>query len=125
MSGYDPGWAYHGLPVGPLTDGALLLHRLMGGKLLPPDLLSAMCTRHPLDVPTAGRPWLARGYGLGLMTGDIAGGGAVAGHTGGGPGSVVAIYHALGGPHARTAATFLPGDDQGAVEGGCFALLRG
>jgi hypothetical protein len=44
---------------------------------------------------------------------------------GGGPGSVVAIYHALGAPPVRTAATFLPGDDQGAVERGCFALLRG
>jgi len=31
----------------------------------------------------------------------------------------------LGGPHACAAATFLPGDDQGAVESGCFALLRG
>jgi hypothetical protein len=38
---------------------------------------------------------------------------------------VVAIYHALDGRHARTAATFLPDDDQGAVESGCFALLRG
>jgi len=124
MRGYDPRWVYHGLLVGPLADAALLLHRLMAGKLLPPDLMSAMCTRHPLDVPTAGRPWLAPGYGLGLMTGGIAGGGTVAGHTGGGPGCVVAIYHALSGPHARTAATFLPGDDQGAVERGCFALLR-
>jgi hypothetical protein len=31
----------------------------------------------------------------------------------------------LGGPHARASATFLPGDDQSAVESGCFALLRG
>ncbi len=125
VSDYDPGWVYHGLVVGPLADAALLLHRLMTGKLLPPHLLSAMCTRHPLDVPTAGRPWLAPGYGLGLMTGNIAGGGIVAGHTGSGPGSVVAIYHALEGPHVCTAATFLPGDDQGAVESGCFALLHG
>ncbi len=124
VSGYDPRWVYHGLLVGPLADAALLLHRLMEGKLLPPDLMSAMRARHPLDVPTVGRPWLAPGYGLGLMTGDIAGGNTVAGHTGGGPGCVVAIYHALGAPHARTAATFLPGDDQGAVERGCFALLR-
>jgi CubicO group peptidase (beta-lactamase class C family) len=125
VSGYDPRWVYHGLLVGPLGDAALLLHRLMTGKLLPPDLLSAMCMRHPLDVTVAGRPWLAPGYGLGLMTGAITGGGTVAGHTGGGPGSVVAIYHALDGRHARTAATFLPDDDQGAVESGCFALLRG
>jgi len=78
---------------------------------------------HPLDVPVAGRPWVAPGYGLGMMIGDVAGGERFAGHTGGGPGSVVAVYHALSGGPACTAAAFLPGDDQGAVESGCFALL--
>jgi CubicO group peptidase (beta-lactamase class C family) len=71
VSVYDPRWVYHGLLVGPLGDAALLLHRLMSGRLLPPDLLSAMCTRHSLDGPVAGRPWLAPGYGLGLMTSDL------------------------------------------------------
>ena len=95
----------------------------MAGRLLLNELMSAMTSRHPLDVPVAGRPWVAPGYGLGMMIGDIAGGDRFAGHTGGGPGSVVAVYHALSGGPARTAAIFLPGDDQGAVESGCFALL--
>jgi CubicO group peptidase (beta-lactamase class C family) len=120
---YDPRWVYHGLLVGPLADAALLLDRLMAGRLLPNELISAMTNRHPLDVQVAGRPWVAPGYGLGMMIGDVAGGERFAGHTGGGPGSVVAVYHALSGGPACTAAAFLPGDDQGAVESGCFALL--
>ena len=120
---YDPRWVYHGLMVGPLADAALLLDRLMAGRLLPNELISAMTNRHPLDVSVAGRPWAAPGYGLGMMIGDVAGGDRFAGHTGSGPGSVVAVYHALSAGPSRTAATFLPGDDQGAVESGCFALL--
>jgi len=123
VGNYDPRWVYHGLLVGPLSDAALLLDRLMAGKLLPAGLMSAMCARHALDVPTVGRPWAAPGYGLGLMIGEMTGVGMVAGHTGSGPGSVVAIYRAISAAQARTAATFLPGSDQGAVESGCAALL--
>jgi len=65
MRGYDPRWSITAAGR-PVADAALLLHRLMAGKLLPPDLMSAMCTRHPLDVADRRRPWLAPGYGLGL-----------------------------------------------------------
>ena len=88
----------------------------MTGKLLPPDLLSAMLQRHPVGGPIADRPWTSPGYGLGLMIGGVTGGATIAGHTGGGPGSVIAVYHFLAAQSARTAAAFLPGDDQGLVE---------
>ncbi len=119
---YDPRWVYHGLLVGPLNDAALLLDRLMSGGLLPPDLLAAMLERHPVGGPIAGRPWQSPAYGLGLMIGGVDGGMTIAGHTGGGPGSVIAVYHRTDAqPH--TAAAFSPGDDQGEVERRCVLSL--
>jgi CubicO group peptidase (beta-lactamase class C family) len=122
---YDPRWVYHGLLVGPLHEAALLLDRLMAGHLLPADLLAAMLRPHPVGGPVAGRPWVSPGYGLGLMIGSVTGGSTIAGHTGGGPGTVVAIYHLLSARPARTAAAFSPGDDQGLVEGRCVLSLEG
>src|SRR5216684_315301 len=114
-SSYHPGWVYHGLAVGPLRDAALLLDRLMTGALLPPDLLEAMREAHPVSEPNPGRPWKRPGYGLGLMIGIASSGHKVMGHTGGGPGSVIAVYHR---PDATpmTAAAFAFGDDLGHVE---------
>jgi CubicO group peptidase (beta-lactamase class C family) len=127
---YDPRWVYHGLLVGPLPSAALLLDRLMTGDLLPPDLLSAMRQAHSVGGPLAGRPWRSPAYGLGLMIGGVdvdadngSGSGiTIAGHTGGGPGSGIAVYHRT---HARprTAASFSPGDDQGEVERRCVLSL--
>jgi CubicO group peptidase (beta-lactamase class C family) len=122
--GYDPRWVYHGLLVGPLSDAALLLDRLMSGNALPPALKAAMLERHPVRGPIAGRPWVSPGYALGLMSGGVTGDGAMTGHTGGGPGSVVAVYHRFA-EKPRTAAAFSPSDDQGDVEGRCVLLLAG
>jgi CubicO group peptidase (beta-lactamase class C family) len=117
---YDPRWVYHGLLIGPLSDATLLLHRVMTGPLLPPDLVSAMLDRHAVhDDGLAGRPWTLPGYGLGLMTGGIIGDRFMAGHTGGGPGSVIAVYHLLERQPPRTVAAFSIGDDQGRVEHRC------
>lgn len=123
--GYDPRWAYHGLLVGPLEEAALLLDRLMTQDLLPQALKAAMLQAHPVGGPVAGRPWLSPGYGLGLMCGGVKGGLTIAGHTGGGPGSVAAVYHLGSAPLRRTAAAFSLGDDQGLVEDRCVALLAG
>jgi CubicO group peptidase (beta-lactamase class C family) len=109
---YDPAWVYHGLLVGPLDQAALLLDRLLGGDLLPAALQEQMQTVHLLGGPLAGRPWLAPGYGLGLMQGPVSGGLYLHGHTGGGPGSVLAVYRSA----TASCAAFLEGDDQGAVE---------
>ena len=123
--GYDPQWVYHGLVVGPLRDAAFLLLGLMSGALLPRELRSAMLDAHPLPGEiVAGRPWMSPGYGLGLMIGGTIDGNRLAGHTGGGPGSVIAVYHALSSRGARTAAAFSPGSDPGVVEGRSAALLR-
>jgi CubicO group peptidase (beta-lactamase class C family) len=121
--GYDPGWVYHGLLVGPLRNAALLLDRLLRGDLLPAELLAAMRDAHPLGGAIAGRPWLAPGYGLGLMTGGVEGGMTIEGHTGGGPGSSIAVFHAIGLQPARTAAIFGAGEDAGAVEREAIALM--
>lgn len=39
---YDPGWVYHGLLIGPVSQAALLLDRLLAGALLPAELLQEM-----------------------------------------------------------------------------------
>ncbi len=115
-SSYHPGWVYHGLVVGPLRDAALLLDRLMTGALLPRDLLDTMCAAHPVGGPIPGRPWKTPGFGLGLMTGIAFSGRKVMGHTGGGPGSVIAVYHHSEAEPRFTAAAFAFGDDLGQVE---------
>jgi hypothetical protein len=65
----------------------------MTGPLLPSDLLEAMREAHPVSEPNPSRPWKRPGYGLGLMSGIASSGHKVMGHTGAGPGSVIAVYH--------------------------------
>jgi CubicO group peptidase (beta-lactamase class C family) len=119
-STYDPGWVYHGLFVGPLEEAALLLDRLMDGSLLSELALSEMRRRHVLEDPVPDRPWTAPGYGLGVMAGRTRHGTLAVGHTGGGPGSVCAIYRTV--ETRRTAASFAAADDTGAVEDEAFRL---
>lgn len=116
MSAYDPGWVYHGLLVGPLGEAALCLDRLLSGDLLPHALRQDMQTVHPLGGPMPGRPWTAPGYGLGLMQGAVQSGLILSGHTGSGPGSVIAVYHGTENGHTATCAVFCDGGDQGSVE---------
>lgn len=123
MAGYHPGWVYHGLLVGPLGDVALLLHRLMTGSLLDPALLQQMQTGHILGAAMPDRPWVEPGYGLGLMCGKAGTGLAVTGHSGGGPQSVIAVYHTPA--TGRTAAAFAPGEDMAAVETAVFQAIAG
>lgn len=122
---YDPGWVYHGLLVGPASQAALLLHRLLAGNLLPAPLLRAMCTPEPVFTSVPGRPWLSVGYGLGLGV-CTAEGGLFAGHTGGGPGSVSAVYQQIDGSASarRTAAAFAQTDAPGLVERAALRLAR-
>jgi len=122
--GYDLKWVYHGLLMGPLRQAALLLQRLLAGNLLPQPLLSEMLDRYSVGGPIPGRPWKAPAYGLGLMIGNTTGGASIAGHTGGGPGSVVAVYHRLDTGSAVTAATFDAGGIEGTVETACVTMLE-
>ncbi|MDA8486823.1 beta-lactamase family protein [Pseudomonas resinovorans] len=116
MSGYDPGWVYHGLLLGTLSDAALLLDRLLGGQLLPHSLLQEMQAALVLGGPMPGRLWTAPGYGLGLMIGAVSDGRTLCGHTGSGPGSTVAVYRCAHAGNSASCAVFSEGDDQGTVE---------
>ena len=117
---YDPGWVYHGLLVGPVTEATLLLDRLLNGELLPPNLIAEMLHAHPVEgavVPQ--RPWRSPGYGLGVMTEAPDG---PVGHTGGGAGSSIAVYQSPK-PVPQTVAVFAPHDDLGQVEHFAFSKL--
>lgn len=120
---YDPKWVYHGLLLGPLEQAAKLLQRLFIRQLLPRPLLSAMLDRYSVGGPVENRPWKTPSYGLGLMIGRTTSGELIAGHTGGGPGSVVAVYHHLDGT-GGTAAAFASGGAVADVERACVDLLR-
>ena len=114
---YDPGWVYHGLLIGTPGDAARFLHSLMSGDVLPRGLLTEMITRHPIsERPLSGRPWETTGYGLGLMIGRMASAGIAIGHSGGGLGSVSAVYHFGDRPTPCTVAAFATGDQEGTTE---------
>jgi CubicO group peptidase (beta-lactamase class C family) len=122
-SAYDPGWVYHGLLVGPLSEAALCLNRLLASDWLPQSLLQEMQTVRTLGGPIPGRPWTSPGYGLGLMRGGVEGQRILSGHTGAGPGSVVAVYHCAEGNNAKSCAVFCEDGDQGTVEAQTVRLL--
>ncbi|MDP1894471.1 MAG: serine hydrolase domain-containing protein [Hydrogenophaga sp.] len=115
-STYDPGWVYHGLLVGPLSTAALFLDHLLAGHFLPESLLREMQTARALGGPIPGRPWTFPGYALGLMQGAVDVGLTLCGHTGVGPGSVVAVYRCVHGANAASCAVFREGSDEGSVE---------
>ncbi|MGE8186853.1 serine hydrolase domain-containing protein [Pseudomonas sp. NPDC086278] len=121
---YDPRWVYHGLLVGPLDDAVLCLDRLLGGQLLPPSLLAQMQTARVLGGPIAGRPWRAPGYGLGLMQSSVENGLTLSGHTGVGPGSVIAVYRCVEGDRSASCAVFCDRLSEGDVESHVANQLR-
>ncbi|PBQ06371.1 serine hydrolase [Pseudomonas congelans] len=116
ISNYDPAWVYHGLLIGPISQAALFLDRLLSTELLCAGLLQEMQTARALGGPIPGRPWITPGYGLGLMQGSIDGGYSLSGHTGCGPGSVIAVYRIGDGDVSACCAVFEPNVSQGAVE---------
>lgn len=120
---YHPGWVYHGLLVGSVSAAALLLDRLLGGSLLPAELLAQMQERRVLGGPIAGRPWTVAGYALGLMRGDIEGGILLTGHTGVGPSSVIAVYRCTTDAGTATCAVFQKDAREGDVEAELVASL--
>lgn len=113
---YDPAWVYHGLLIGPVSQAALFLDRLLSTDLLPTDLLREMQAARTLGGPIPGRPWITPGYGLGVMQGAISGGHSLCGHTGCGPGSVIAVYRMHDADASACCAVFEAGASEGAVE---------
>lgn len=120
VAAYHPGWVYHGLVVGRISDAARALDRLMCGDLLPPHLMAAMREVFAFGGPLADRPWQTTGYGLGLMMGTSRNGRRFEGHTGGGPGSVIAVYHHVDSRPHRTIAAFAIGERESEVEQAAF-----
>ena len=116
---YHPGWVYHGLVVGRLADAALLLDRLLTGDLLPPALHDAMRRAYTVATDMEQGRWRTVAYGLGLVCGIARNGSAVLGHTGGGPGSVIAVYRVMSAS-PFTAAAFATGEDPAPVEEAVF-----
>jgi len=115
-SKYDPAWVYHGLLIGPISQAALFLDRLLASDLLSPPLIREMQRARILGGTIPGRPWVTTGYGLGLMQGSIDGGHSTCGHTGCGPGSVIAVYRISDGEASACCAAFEVGAKEGAVE---------
>lgn len=120
VTAYDPRWVYHGLAIGSVRDAGLLLHRLLTSDLLPQHLRDEMSVGMPVGDPGADRPWRTAAYGLGVMTGVARNGLRVIGHTGGGPGSGIAVYHFPEG--SKTAVVFIGGSRANETERESFAL---
>ena len=123
---YHPGWAFHGIVIGPVSEAALALHRLLCGDLLDPGSCAAMRDGVAVGASDLRPPWVSGAYGLGLMAGAMHHSGighpvAVVGHSAGGPGSVGAVYHAI--DSQRTAACFIAGQDEGAAEVEALKIL--
>ena len=116
IHGYDPNWVYHGLIVGTAPDAARLLHRLFTSEFLSKDFRAAMFESVPLPFPLPDRPFGKPTCGTGLMIDPKSRHGMMYGHTGGGPGSVCAVYRFpdLGSP--RTVAAFADNDNEAALE---------
>lgn len=77
-----------------------------------------------LGGPIPGRPWLAPGYALGLMRGPVAGGLVLAGHTGCGPGSVLAVYRGVMDERSVSCAAFAEAAGEGEVEAAVVEQIR-
>ncbi len=125
---YDPGWVFHGVVVGPVTEAALALHRLLTGDLLTSASRAALLDRHAIGGAIDGRPWQTVAYGLGIAMGAMHGPGMAAplevvGHSAAGPGSVGAVYHRSDAGRCRTAAVFAAGSAEGVAEGEALRLL--
>ncbi|AOT07813.1 serine hydrolase domain-containing protein [Pseudoalteromonas luteoviolacea] len=111
---YDPNWCYHGLIAGKVGDAALFLHYLLNGEILSTDTVAQMLRTLPLKVNVGERPWTQPAIGLGLMCNDDSKL-KTAGHTGMGPGSVIAVHH-FKQARPQTIAVFSVGQDQAQVE---------
>jgi CubicO group peptidase (beta-lactamase class C family) len=111
LAGYDFGWVYHGCLLGPPSEAAAMMDAILGGRLLDGAGLAGMRDVLALGGAVPGRAWTRHGYGLGLMSGEMAGRPAE-GHSGGGPGSTCAVYR-IG---ARTVAAFSTAPSEAAPE---------
>lgn len=113
---YHPGWVYHGCITGTPLDAALILHALFSGEILNSESFRTMLNTHSIAEAIPGRPWTALGYGLGLMSTQVADLGRAIGHSGAGPFGVNAVYHFPDLAMPVTVAAFMSGADESRVE---------
>jgi hypothetical protein len=73
-----------------------------------------MQDKYSLGTPDGDSAWVDRGYGLGVMLETAAGCSVLIGHSGAGPGSVIAVYHSI--ESQFTCAAFSEGNNQRLVE---------
>jgi CubicO group peptidase (beta-lactamase class C family) len=112
---YDPGWVLHGLLVGPISEAAHLLHRLLTGTLLGEPMLEQMLRMHRLPQFRS-ELWPEPAYGLGIM-GAFGRRSSPFGHSGEGPGSAIAVYGRVSGGNAKVAASWeAPGSSRSAEQ---------
>jgi hypothetical protein len=122
-AGYHPGWVYHGLLAGSVRNAPIILDRMVSTDLLSSRLREQMLLPHVVGGPIVDRPWRVPAYALGTMCGESRNGHRVVGHTGGGPGSVIAVYRRMTvRSPVSVAAFFLFGGTQGEVERVAFDL---
>jgi CubicO group peptidase (beta-lactamase class C family) len=124
-SGYDPAWVYHGCLTGTPLDAATMLHALFSGRILRPDSLQSMLESHPVGGAIPGRPWTLCGYGLGLMSGEMAEIGRAIGHSGSGPFCTNAVYYFPDASRPVTVATFTDSSEEGRAEFEAVRLALG
>jgi CubicO group peptidase (beta-lactamase class C family) len=116
LASYDPNWVYHGLIVGTALDAARLLYRVFTSEFLSADSRAAMFQASAPLGALPNRPFVTPTPGTGLMINPDGPLGRWYGHTGGGPGSVCAVYHFPYLSPARSVAAFADEDDEGAIE---------
>lgn len=87
---YHPGWVSHGVVASTATELLQFVLSLTSGRVLNSTALRDMMSLTP--VPGSHPPWVAPGYGLGLMGDTMLVGGPVFGHSGGGPGYSASIF---------------------------------
>ena len=116
LHGYDPNWVYHGLILGTASDAARFLHRLFTSNFLTAKSQAAMFGSVPLPFSLPDRKFGEPTCGTGLMIDPKSRHGLMFGHTGGGPGSVSAVYRFPNLDPPRTVAVFADDDDEAALE---------
>ncbi|GAA1031360.1 MULTISPECIES: serine hydrolase domain-containing protein [Amycolatopsis] len=94
----DPSWASAGGDmISTVQDLATFLSALLGGKLLPADLVAEMCAPHPTGIPNMD-------YGLGVFVLTTEDGGTVISHNGAQGGHAALMYSTPDGSKTLTAA---------------------
>ncbi|GAA2212638.1 serine hydrolase domain-containing protein [Nonomuraea monospora] len=94
----NPSWVSSGGDLISTTrDLQTFISALLGGRLLPAELLAEMCTPYPTGIPDMD-------YGLGVFVLTTAGGGTVVSHNGASVGHAALMYGTPGGGRTLTAA---------------------